>query len=238
MALPPSPLPTPPSPLVVAIDGPAGSGKSTVARQLADALHWAYLDTGAMYRAVTVRALDAGIDPGDTARIVALTRAADLHLDPRTGHVSIDGHDVTDVIRTARVGGAVSSVAAVAEVRDVMVAHQRRFAQENGRIVAEGRDIQTVVFPEAVLKVFLDATETVRVERRVAEMRRKDPDLDPSRVQRELADRDRMDRGRELAPLKAAPDAVHLDTTRLTPAKVLEELLRLVRSRVPPDATA
>jgi len=237
MVPPPTPS-LPASPLIVAIDGPAGSGKSTVARQLADALHWAYLDTGAMYRAVTVRALDQGIDPGDVDRVVALTRAADLHLDPRTGHVQIDGVDVTEVIRTPRVNDAVSRVAAMGEVREVMVAHQRRFARENGRIVAEGRDIQTVVFPEAVLKVYLDASEDVRVDRRVAEMRRKDPDLDAASVRRALADRDRMDRGRELAPLKAAPDAVLLDTSDLTPGKVLERLERLVRSRVPPDATA
>ena len=155
---------------------------------------------------------------------MALTRAADIDLDPRSGHVRIDGQDVTEVIRTPRVNDAVSLVAAMGEVREVMVAHQRRFARENGRIVAEGRDIQTVVFPEAVLKVYLDASEDVRVDRRVDEMRRKDPDLDAAAVRRALADRDRMDRGRELAPLKAAPDAVLLDTSDLTPGKVLERL--------------
>jgi cytidylate kinase len=230
--------PSPPQPWVVAIDGPAGSGKSTVARRLAEALGWAYLDTGAMYRAVTVRALDRGIAPEDAGPIVALARAARIHLDPRTGQVTIDGQDVTEVIRTPRVNEAVSVVAAIPEVREVMVAHQRRFADENRRIVAEGRDIQTVVFPRAVAKVYLDAAEDVRVERRVEEMRRKDPGLDPAEVRQALLERDRLDRGREVAPLRPAEDAVHVNTSAVTPAKVLADLLALVRSLLPSDATA
>src|SRR5688572_22630054 len=230
------------APLVVAIDGPAGSGKSTLARRLAQELGWAHLDTGAMYRAVTVRALDEGVPTSAGERIVAIARSARIDVDPVTGRVQIDGEDVTDRIRSARVNAAVSVVAAMPEIREVMRTHQRRFASENRAIVAEGRDMGTVVFPDAVVKVFLLASVDERVRRRAAEMREKDPTVDSAAVREALVERDRLDEGRSVDPLRPAPDAVSLDTTILDPDKVLEQVLErvteLVRSRVPPPATA
>lgn len=227
---PPRPLP-----LVIAIDGPAGSGKSTLARRLAESLDWAYLDTGAMYRAVTVVALERHVSPTDEAAVVRIAREARIDLEPLTGRVSIDGRDVTDLIRTAPVDAAVSDVAAFAAVREVMVAHQRRFAEANGRIVAEGRDIGTVVFPKATLKVYLDASADERARRRVEEKRHKDPSLDASAVRVSIEVRDGKDRSRDVAPLKEADDAVRVDTTGLGPDKVLGVVRELVLSRVPPD---
>lgn len=227
--------PSSPAPVVIAIDGPAGSGKSTLARRLAESLRWAYLDTGAMYRAVTVVALERGVAPTDEAAVVRITREARIDLDPASGRVSIDGRDVTDLIRTAPVDAAVSDVAAFAAVREVMVAHQRRFAQVNGRIVAEGRDIGTVVFPTATLKVYLDASAEERARRRIEEKRRKDPGLDERAVREAIDRRDGKDSTRDVAPLKRAPDAVRVDTTGLGPDKVLDVVRGLVLSRVPPD---
>ena len=147
-----------PAPLVVAIDGPAGSGKSTLAKRLADELGWAFLDTGAMYRAVTLAALERGQSLDDAAAMAALARALRIDLSA-SGTLRVDGADVTSRIRSAEVNAAVSGVAEIAEVRAVMRAHQRRFAQENRRIVAEGRDIGTNVFPDAAVKVFLVGSE-------------------------------------------------------------------------------
>jgi CMP/dCMP kinase len=223
---------------VVAIDGPAASGKSTLARRLAGALGWPHLDTGAMYRAVTVVALDRGISPRDAAGIASIAQAALLRLDPASGRVSIDGIDVTDRIRTTVVDAAVSAVAEIRTVRDVMCAHQRRFAAAQGRIVADGRDMGTRVFPSAVLKVYLDASEAERVRRRVEEKRRKDPSINAVEVGRGVAGRDRHDQDRDEDPLRPAQDAVLLDTTGSTPDEVLARVLALVRSRVPPSATA
>jgi cytidylate kinase len=220
-------------PLVVAIDGPAGSGKSTLAKSLAQALHWAHLDSGAMYRAVTVEALDRGVALTDVAAIVALAKAAAIRLDPRTGRVRLNGRDVTQEIRTERVNAAVSVVAAIREVREVMVAHQRAFADWNGRIVAEGRDMGTVVFPQAVLKVYLDASPEVRAARRVEETKRLRPSEKAEGVEQAIARRDALDSGREVAPLRQAPGAVVLDSTTLTPAEVLARVLAEVNSRVP-----
>ena len=157
-----------------------------------------------------------------------------IALDPTTGRVTIDGRDVTGLIRTAPVDAAVSDVAAFAAVRDVMVAHQRRFAAENGRIVAEGRDIGTVVFPHATLKVYLDASPEERARRRMEEKRGKDPTLDPRAVRDSLDLRDEKDTNRTVAPLREASDAVRVDTTGLGPDKVLGVVRELVLSRVPP----
>ncbi|HVG94788.1 MAG TPA: (d)CMP kinase [Planctomycetota bacterium] len=221
-----------PAPLVVAIDGPAGSGKSTLAKRLADELGWAFLDTGAMYRAVTLAALERGQSLDDAAAMAALARALRIDLSA-SGTLRVDGADVTSRIRSAEVNAAVSGVAEIAEVRAVMRAHQRRFAQENRRIVAEGRDIGTNVFPDAAVKVFLVGSEDERVRRRVAEMRRTTPDLDPAAVRESLLERDRRDENRRADPLRQAPDAVALDTTGLSPDEVLGRVLTLVRSRVP-----
>ena len=223
-------------PLVVAIDGPAGSGKSTLARRLAERLGWAYLDSGAMYRAVTVRALERKMDLADGTALAEIARKGDVRLAPKGGRIWIEGREVTEQIRTPAVNAGVSAVAAVKAVRDVMVAHQRRFASQNGKIVAEGRDMATVVFPDAFLKIYLDASEEERARRRTEEMRAKDAGHPTEAVRASIARRDRMDRERDVAPLRAAEGALILDSTGLTPDEVLDRVLSEVKSRVPASA--
>jgi cytidylate kinase len=230
------------SPTVVAIDGPAGSGKSTLGRALAKALSaalgqsWAYLDTGAMYRAVTVEALRRGVSLGDAEAVAALARGLDIRLDPDDGRVTVDGRDVTGEIRTAEVNAAVSTVAEIPQVRAVMRDHQRDFARRHGFVIAEGRDIGSVVFPTAALKVYLEAHEDERVRRRVEELRAKEPATDAAAVRDSLLHRDRKDSGRRVDPLVRADGAVPVDTTGRTPGEVLDAVRALVLSRVPPVA--
>ena len=225
------------TPTVIAIDGPAGSGKSTVARALAKSLGkgWTYLDSGAMYRAVTVAALERGTALDDAPALAGLAFGVTIDLSPE-GRVSIDGRDVTAAIRTERVNKAVSKVAERPEVRTVMVEHQRKFAERHRRVVADGRDMATVVFPDAVVKIYLDATLAERARRRFAEMRAQHPELTLEDVKRSIHERDEKDQGRETGRLYQHEEAVHVDTTGKTPAKVLEEIRALVLSRVPPVA--
>jgi len=218
--------------LVVAIDGPAGVGKSTIARMLADDLEWAYLDTGAMYRAVTLRALRDGIRPDDAQALAELAPALAIHLSAN-GRVSIDGEDVTPHIRSTEVTSGVSAVAGVAAVRKVMVGHQHAFASENERIVAEGRDMGTVVFPEAQVKVYLEADPRERARRRLDDEGARTPaDIDD--VQAGIERRDRQDSTRAASPLKPAADAWILDTTHMTLREVFEAVRSRVRSAIRP----
>lgn len=216
---------------VVAIDGPAGSGKSTVARAVSEALGLPALDTGAMYRAVTWAVLDAGIDPADTAAVTALTRGLDLDVGPP---VRVGGRDVNEAIRTAEVSGAVSTVAAIPEVRVVLVAAQREWIRVHGGGVVEGRDIGTVVAPDALLKIYLEASEEERARRR----QHQDDVVESAAegaggvaaTQAAIRRRDAIDSGRAASPLAAAADAVVLDTTDLSVAGVVEEILRRYRA--------
>lgn len=196
---------------VIAIDGPAGSGKSTVARALAAALGLHYLDTGAMYRAVTFAALRRGVDPADAEPVARIAREFELRLDD-DGTVRVDGTDATIEIRGPEVTRAVSIVAANAEVREQMVSRQREWARRNEGGVLEGRDIGTVVFPDAALKVYLDASPEVRAARRTKEV----TDLSYETVAADIARRDALDQGRTLSPLQTADDAVVIDTSELT----------------------
>lgn len=225
------------TPTVIAIDGPAGSGKSTVARRLAAALDadWAYLDSGAMYRAVTVLALERQVPLDDVEALVGLARGVRIELS-REGVVTVDGRDVSEEIRTERTNGSVGRVAEHAAVRAVMVAHQRRFAERLGRVVADGRDMATVVFPDAVAKVYLTASLEERARRRFEEMRAKDPSATLDAVRRSIERRDRDDQERATGRLYQHADAVRVDTTGLSPAEVLAVLRDLVLSRVPPVA--
>lgn len=206
---------------VVAIDGPAGAGKSTIAQLLAARLGVPYLDTGAMYRAVTFAALRDGIDPRDEEGVAALARATNIELAP--GRVTVDGIDVTVEIRTVRINSAVSHVAALSAVRSIMRAAQREWVVARGGGVVEGRDIGTVVFPDATLKVYLTARPDVRARRRVAES-----GGDVDEIARSIAERDRLDSTRSDSPLATADDSLQVDTSDMTIEQVVDELQRLV----------
>ena len=204
---------------VIAIDGPAGSGKSTVAKALATALGLDYLDTGAMYRAVAFAALRRGVDIDDADAVTRLAQEFELRLDA-DGTVRVDGADATIEIRGPEVTRAVSLVAAIGGVREEMRSRQREWATKHGGGVMEGRDIGTVVFPDAALKVYLDASPQVRAARRSKEV----TDLDYETVAADLARRDALDQGREVSPLTEAEDAVIVDTTGLTVEEIIDRI--------------
>jgi cytidylate kinase len=199
---------------VVAIDGPAGAGKSTVARAVADRLGFTYLDSGAMYRCVALLAAQRGAEPAAVASAVVIELG---------DSVTCDGQDVTQAIRTPEVSERASQVAADPAVREAMVAQQRRLLSA-GNWVAEGRDIGTVVAPDAGIKVFLTAEPAERARRRATEL-----GAEPETVLAEQTIRDQRDRSRELSPLRPAPDAVTIDTTGLTAGQVAERVVALVR---------
>lgn len=203
---------------VIAIDGPAGSGKSTVAKAVASRLGLAYLDTGAMYRAVAFAAIRRGIDPDDTERVAELARQVDLEVGET---VKVDGADATIEIRSPEVTRAVSVVAANPAVRVEMVARQREWAAGHDGGVVEGRDIGTVVFPDAEVKVYLTADDSERASRRSKEML----DLQYDQVAADIARRDHADSTRAASPLSVAPDAVVLDTTGLGVDAVVSTVL-------------
>jgi cytidylate kinase len=207
---------------VIAIDGPAGSGKSTVARAVADRLGLAYLDTGAMYRAVAFAAIREGVDPADAAPVAELARSMDLSVGPA---VVVDGVDATIEIRNPEVTRAVSTVAANPDVRAELVLRQREWvAGHGGGAVVEGRDIGTVVFPGAAVKVYLTADDRERATRRSKEML----DLHYDDVAADIARRDHIDSTRPASPLAVAADAVRIDTTGRGVESVVAEVLGLV----------
>jgi cytidylate kinase len=208
---------------VIAIDGPAGSGKSTVARAVAERLGLAYLDTGAMYRAVAFAAIRAGIDPGDAAPVADVARAMDLTID---GAVIVDGVDATIEIRNPEVTRAVSTVAANPEVRAELVLRQREWLASHGAAVVEGRDIGTVVFPAAAVKVYLTADDRERASRRSKEML----DLHYDQVAADMARRDRVDSTRPASPLTIAADAVRIDTTGRSVEAVVDQVIGLAQA--------
>jgi cytidylate kinase len=211
---------------VIAIDGPAGAGKSTIARRIAAKLGFTYIDTGAMYRALGYWALKQRLDPSDMHRMEQLALAADIELDSAEARVFLNGEDVTDDIRTSEVSEAASRVSAIPAVRREMVAKQRAMGATRN-VVMEGRDIGTVVFPNANLKIFLDATATARVGRRVLQT-----GGDAEQTAGEIAKRDRRDSTRGDSPLAQAPDAVYIDSSALNIEEVEEAILRLVRERL------
>jgi CMP/dCMP kinase len=214
---------------VVAVDGPSGSGKSTVSRRLASALGARYLDTGAMYRAVTWAVLRAGVDPGDTAGVAAVCARSrlDVGTDPNVPSIRVNGVPVDGPIRGVDVTAAVSAVAAVPAVRAALVAQQREIIAAAGHIVVEGRDIGTVVAPGADLKVYLTASVDERARRRSGENR---ADVDTTAA--DLRRRDRLDSTRAADPLRRAPDAVELDTTKLGIDEVVSRLRGLLGVRL------
>ncbi|MDP9172108.1 MAG: (d)CMP kinase [Acidobacteriota bacterium] len=208
---------------IIAIDGPAGAGKSTIARNLAQRLGYTYIDSGAMYRAIALWAVREGVSLDDAYRLSQLAEAAVIELLP----VRLNGEDVSDAIREPAISVAASKVASIAGVRAALVAKQRQFAA-SASVVMEGRDIGTVVFPDARVKIFLDAHPEERVRRRSGDQ----PSVPPEQLAVQIAERDRRDRQRTESPLVQAPDAAYVDSTGLTTEQVEEEILAIVRSRI------
>jgi len=215
---------------VVAVDGPVGSGKSTVARRVATRLGYVYLDTGAMYRAVGLLATEAGVALDDETAVVALARSAGLRFDG-AGRLFAGGRDVSDAIRTLEMGAAASRVSALPGVRSLLVEEQRRLAGDTD-IVMEGRDIGTNVFPDAAVKIYLTARPEVRAARRAAELRAKGDEVDEAQVLTALLERDRRDTTRAVAPLRKAVDAVEVDTSEMTVDEVVEAVVGISHGQV------
>lgn len=214
--------------IVVAIDGPAGAGKSTIARRVAGRLGFLYIDTGAMYRAVGLWALRTSTSLTDHHRLEQLAIQASIEL--AESRVALNGEDVTEGIRTQDVADAASKVSAVGGVRRALLDKQRAYADLHS-VVMEGRDIGTVVFPNAQVKIFLDASVEVRAARRVAELKAKGAEAAFDQIAKEIRERDERDRTRAHAPLMQAPDASFLDTSNLSIDEVEEAILRVVRER-------
>ena len=212
----------------IAIDGPAGAGKSTVAKALAKALDAMYLDTGAMYRAFGLAMLRAGVDLDDAEAVKAGLDAADIGVEYLDGaqHIFLGGEDVSEAIRQPEVSAAASAISAVPEVREHMVALQRRIA-EGHCVVMDGRDIGTVVLPNATLKIYLTASAEVRADRRCKELQAKGKPEPYEQVLRDIIERDYRDMHREASPLRAAEDARTVDTSDMTQDEVIEALRRM-----------
>ncbi|HYT55080.1 MAG TPA: (d)CMP kinase [Verrucomicrobiae bacterium] len=218
--------------MIIAIDGPSGAGKSTLAKRLARELSFSYLDTGAMYRALALKVLRQGVDLADDARLARLVESTeiDLHEDNGTLEVLLDGINVADEIRTPEVSQLASKVSALKIVRARMLDLQRRMG-EHGSIVAEGRDIGTVVFPSAEVKIFLDASAEERARRRYAELRAAGRPADLSETLREMEERDKRDSERDLAPLRMADDALRIDSSNASADSVAAKVLAKIRNR-------
>jgi cytidylate kinase len=214
--------------IIVAIDGPSGSGKSTVARGVAAALGLATLDTGAMYRAITHAVLAAGLDPGDAEGAAKIADAASITVE--NGTTTLNGADISTEIRGPEVTTAVSTVAAQPQVRAVLVARQRSWVEAHGGGVVEGRDIGTVVFPDATVKVYLTARDEERARRRQRDEEAADRPVAVADVQAALERRDALDSSRTASPLQAADDAVVIDTTLLDVDTVVGDIVARVRA--------
>lgn len=216
----------------VAVDGPAGSGKSTVAKEIAKALGILYIDTGAMYRTVGMACLKKGIDPANESAVVASLDDLDMKIFPEAGgqRILLDGEDITSRIRTEEIGKAASSVAAYQKVREKLVEIQQGLAKEQS-VIMDGRDIGTKVLPDAEVKIYLDASVEERAKRRVGELEAQGKTADLETIREEIAQRDYQDMHRENSPLCRAEDAVNVDTTGLDIPAVTAKLLALIAEK-------
>ena len=212
---------------IITIDGPAGAGKSTVAKQLAEKLDLAYLDTGAMYRALTLKAIQQNVNLENEDDVVAMARQTHIDLENHAQGVKVilDGADVSEEIRTAEITNKTYFVAQKPRVREIMVEWQRLLGSRRG-VVVEGRDVGTVVFPQARYKFYLDADIAERSRRRIEELREKGNDVDADKLAAELKERDNKDLTRSVGPLRKADDAVFIDSTHLTVNEVIEKMMK------------
>ena len=217
----------------VAIDGPAGAGKSTLARKLAEKLGFLYVDTGAIYRTVALKALWEKADPADPAQVVPLLEGLEIHVGYEDGvqKMYLEGEDVSAAIRRHKVSGAASQVSAIPEVRSFLLEFQRKLARESS-VVMDGRDIGTVVLPNADAKIFLTAAPEARARRRLLELEQRGAAADFDTILRDIKERDYQDEHRPIAPLKQAADAVLLDTTDLDLGLSVSRLLALVKEKM------
>lgn len=214
--------------MIIAIDGPAGAGKSTVARLIAQKLGFLYIDTGAMYRALTLKALEKKSDIKNTAGLIEIARQAKIDLTNNQDgslRISLDGRDVTGLIRQPRITALVSDIAKIKEVREAMLVLQRKLGRERDSVL-DGRDIGTVVFPDADKKFYLDAQFPERVRRRYKELQELSQKITLKEVEADLHNRDTIDSGREFAPLKKADDAIYIDTTNMAIEEVVDNVLK------------
>jgi cytidylate kinase len=218
------------TPYTIAIDGPSGTGKSSTAKELAKRLGIDYLDTGAMYRGLSLKALESGVAPGDPDELARLARGLEF-LFPQPGTVMLDGRDVSRAIRAPEVSGRVSTDCAVPAVREALVLRQRAYG-EGRSCVLDGRDIGTVVFPNARFKFYVDCDPRERSRRRVAELVAMGMKADFDEVLSNLLERDRLDSTRAVGPLRRAPDALVIDTTSITFEQQVERILGIVRSAI------
>lgn len=217
----------------IAIDGPAAAGKSTIAKLVAKKLGYTYIDTGAMYRAITYKVLQSAIDPRDEEEITKLIAQTEIELQPDEGmqKVLLDGIEVTDAIRSHEVTTNVSAIAALTSVRELLVAKQQDLAAQSS-VVMDGRDIGTAVLPEAELKIFMTASVEERAERRLLEEQQRGMTSDYETLKREISERDQADSERKISPLKKAEDAITIDTTGQTIEEVTNSIIKYAEKRL------
>ena len=215
----------------IAVDGPSGAGKSTLAKLLARRLGFLYVDTGAIYRTVGLRAYRAGVDPEDEAAVTALLDGLDIELKYGADglqHMYLDGEDVTDAIRQHVISRYTSGVSAIPAVRAFLLERQRDMAREHD-VIMDGRDIGTCVLPDAELKIYLTASASERAKRRYLEQKERGVESDLAQIERDIIARDEQDMNREIAPLKQAEDAIYLDTSDMTIEEVVTKIVSLVQ---------
>jgi cytidylate kinase len=219
--------------ITIAIDGPAASGKSTTAREVAQRLGYIYIDTGAMYRAVTLKALENQVNVHDINKVAELAEKVKIEFGKNNQKtiIYLDGKDVSDDIRAPRIDQQISPVAANPEVRKVMVKKQQEMGKHGG-VILDGRDIGTVVFPKAELKIYMLASVEERALRRKREMEQKGLEIDLDKIENDIRYRDRQDMGRSHGPLKKAEDALEIDTTRLTIEQQVDLILKLAKEKI------